>query len=88
MGLVGRIFKDGEATKQAAIELAQKIAIKSPVAIQGSKVCLNYSRDHSIAEGLNLNANWNMVMIQSEDVIKATEAINLKSQNVPTFSDL
>ena len=33
-----------------AMELAANIAAKSPVAIQGTKVNLNYARDHSIAD--------------------------------------
>ena len=36
----------------AAIDLAESIAQMSPVAIQGTKVHLNYSRDHSVEEGL------------------------------------
>lgn len=37
----------------AALKLAKVIASKSPVAIQGTKVALNFSRDHSVADGLN-----------------------------------
>lgn len=36
----------------AAIELASLIASKSPVAVQGTKVSMVYSRDHSVPEGL------------------------------------
>ena len=36
----------------AALNMAKTIASKSPVAVQGSKVILNYSRDHSVDEGL------------------------------------
>lgn len=35
------------------INIAEEIAKKSPVAIQGTKVSLNYARDHSINDGLN-----------------------------------
>lgn len=37
----------------AALKLAKVIASKSPVAIQGTKIALNFSRDHSVADGLN-----------------------------------
>ena len=37
----------------AAIKLASFIAAKSPVAVQGSKVNLNYSRDHTVDESLD-----------------------------------
>ena len=36
----------------AAIEMASDIAEKSPVAIQGTKVNLNYARDHSVQDAL------------------------------------
>ena len=36
-----------------ALQLAEKIASKSPVAVLGSKVNLNYSRDHTVQEGLD-----------------------------------
>ncbi|KAI1284864.1 Delta-3,5-Delta-2,4-dienoyl-CoA isomerase, mitochondrial [Halotydeus destructor] len=88
MGLVSKVFADPETTCQAAIELAQTIASKSPVAVQGSKICLKYSRDHNIHDGLRFMANWNMVMLQSEDVLKAATAVATKSKNKPTFSDL
>lgn len=37
----------------AAVEMAGEIAGRSPVAVQGTKVNLVYSRDHSVAEGLD-----------------------------------
>jgi len=36
-----------------SIEVAEDIASKSPVAVQGSKMSLVYSRDHSVQEGLD-----------------------------------
>lgn len=35
------------------INIAEEIAKKSPVAVQGTKVSLVYARDHSVQEGLN-----------------------------------
>lgn len=35
------------------INIAEEISKKSPVAVQGSKVCLIYARDHSVDESLN-----------------------------------
>ena len=34
------------------LDIAKTIASKSPIAVQGSKVNLVYSRDHSVEEGL------------------------------------
>ena len=36
----------------AAVDLAAAMAEMSPVAVQGTKVNMNYSRDHSVEEGL------------------------------------
>ena len=37
----------------AALDVAEQIANKSPVAVQGTKISLNYSRDHTVQEGLD-----------------------------------
>lgn len=88
MGMVSKIFADGEQTKKAAIETATLISTKSPVAVQGSKICLRYSQEHNIQDGLMLMANWNMAMLQSEDVSNAAKGWQKDSTEVPTFSDL
>lgn len=36
-----------------ALEMAAEMAARSPVAVQGTKVNLIYSRDHSVAQGLD-----------------------------------
>lgn len=36
-----------------ALSVAKDIASKSPVAVQGTKLSLNYARDHTVEEGLN-----------------------------------
>lgn len=48
-----RVFADKEAMMAGALEMAGEIAGRSPVAVQGTKINLIYSRDHSVAEGLN-----------------------------------
>lgn len=37
--------------------MASEIAEKSPVAVQGTKVNLNYVRDHSVQDGLDFVVN-------------------------------
>lgn len=51
--ICSRIFPDKEVMLDAAFNLAAEISSKSPVAVQGTKINLLYSRDHSVAEGLN-----------------------------------
>jgi len=47
-----RIYPNKENLISAALNLASTIAKKSPVAVMGTKHNLNYSRDHSVDEGL------------------------------------
>ena len=37
----------------------------------GTKEILNYTRDHSIAEGLNYVATWNAAMLSGADLTEA-----------------
>ena len=50
-GLVSGVYEGKEKTIEAAIRWATLVAEKSPVAVQGTKELLNYSRDHSIEDG-------------------------------------
>lgn len=52
IGFVSRLFDSRETMLKAAMDVASLIAAKSPVAVQGTKVHLNYSRDHGVQEGL------------------------------------
>ncbi|KJE95612.1 enoyl coenzyme A hydratase 1, variant [Capsaspora owczarzaki ATCC 30864] len=51
-GLVSHVYADEQELRKKALEMASLIASKSPVAVVGSKINLNYSRDHSVAESL------------------------------------
>lgn len=48
-----QVCMDKEDTFSNAIKIAEDIASKSPVAVQGSKINMNYSRDHTVDEGLH-----------------------------------
>lgn len=88
-GLVSRMFPDKEAMLDAAFTLAAEISTKSPVAVQGTKVNLLYSRDHSVADGLNYMASWNMGMLQTQDIVKSVQAtMEKKELKSVTFSKL
>ena len=51
VGLVTAIFDDKSRAFNAAVDLARRIASKSPVAVQGTKEILNSSRDRSLSNG-------------------------------------
>ncbi|XP_051521662.1 delta(3,5)-Delta(2,4)-dienoyl-CoA isomerase, mitochondrial-like isoform X4 [Myxocyprinus asiaticus] len=88
-GLVSRVFPDKETMMAGAMEMAEEIASRSPVAVQGTKVNLIYSRDHSVPDGLNYMATWNMSMLQTHDLMKSAQAaMEKKSPKEITFSKL
>ncbi|XP_052023392.1 delta(3,5)-Delta(2,4)-dienoyl-CoA isomerase, mitochondrial [Apodemus sylvaticus] len=88
-GLVSRVFPDKDIMLNAAFALAADISSKSPVAVQGSKINLIYSRDHSVDEGLDYMATWNMSMLQTQDIIKSVQAaMEKKDPKSVTFSKL
>ncbi|KAG0429031.1 hypothetical protein HPB47_024031 [Ixodes persulcatus] len=87
-GLVSRIFPDKAQMLSTAVAVAKEIASKSPVAVQGSKVNLVFSRDHGVDEALHFMACWNMSMLQSEDVVKSVMALMEKAKEPPKFANL
>jgi len=87
-GLVSTVYDNKEDMMKAALDMASMIAAKSPVAVQGTKLNLVYSREHSVEEGLDQVAKWNMTMLQSEDVMKsAMAAMDKTSTEPPEFAN-
>ena len=85
LGLVNRVFDSREAQQAGVRVLAATIAAKSPISIRGTKEMLNYSRDHSVVDGLNYIATWNAAMLMSNDLTAAMMAG--MSKQTPTFKD-
>lgn len=86
-GLVSKVFENKESMMNDLLKIAETIAQKSPVAVQGTKESLIYARDHSVQEGLNQICLWNKLMLQSEDFGEATMAAVSKNKDV-IFSKL
>ena len=84
-GLINAVHETREALDAASLETAQRIAEKSPLALRGIKEMLNYSRDHSVADGLNYVATWNAAMLLSQDLDAAIEAS--MTHQKPQFRD-
>ncbi|MCC7545741.1 MAG: crotonase/enoyl-CoA hydratase family protein, partial [Aquabacterium sp.] len=85
IGLVNKVYESREAMQAGVRELAASIAAKSPLSIRGTKEMLNYSRDHSVADGLNYIATWNAAMLMSNDLTAAMMAG--MSKQTPVFKD-
>ena len=73
-GLVNRVFSDSDAMLQEIMEIAQQIAANSPVAVMGSKLMLNYARDHGVADSLDYVATWQAGMFQQADILESLMA--------------
>lgn len=52
VGFVNGVYDSKAAAVNAALQTAALMAKKSPVAVQGTKEILNYSRDHSVEDGM------------------------------------
>jgi enoyl-CoA hydratase len=81
--LVNEVFPDEPAMKQGATLLAQTIASKSPLAVRGVKTVMNYSREHSTADGLDYVATWNAGMLLSDEGREAVAA--MMERRTPKF---
>ena len=74
VGLVNQVFPDHDALVAGVLEIAQEIAAKSPLAMWGTKVALNYSRDHSVADSLDQIATWQTGLFQPADLVESFTA--------------
>lgn len=70
LGLVNAVFPTQDAMLDHVMGLAKEIAGKSPLAVHGSKVMINYARDHTIADGLDYIATWQAGMYNPETDMK------------------
>jgi len=79
-GLVNTVYPDKETMLAAVLEIARVIASKSPLAIRGSKMTLNHTRDHTVEEGLRHIAAWNAATIINQDLTEAFTAMMQKRE--------
>jgi len=86
IGLVQQVFDDADALVAGALETAREIASKSPLAIWGTKVAMNYARDHSVDDSLEQIATWQSGMFQPADMMEAFTA--KAEQRPPAFPEL
>jgi enoyl-CoA hydratase len=85
IGLLNRVYASPENLRGEVAEIAATIAAKSPLSIRGIKEMALYTRDHSVADGLNYIATWNAALLMSADL---TEAVNASAEKRPAkFKD-
>ncbi len=86
IGLVQEVFADHASLVEGALETAREIAGKSPLAVWGTKVAMNYARDHGVDDSLDQIATWQSGMFQPDDMKEAFTAKAEKRD--PVFPDL
>lgn len=86
IGLVNAVFDSHEAMMEHVMETAREIAAKSPLAVTGSKVLINYGRDHTTADTLDYIGVWNASMLAPAHMQEAFAAKAEKRE--PHFPDL
>ena len=87
LGFVNELFDSQEQMLNHVLELAGEIATKSPLAVHGSKVMINYARDHSIADGLDYIATWQAGMFNpTADMMESFKA--KQEKRAPVYEDL
>jgi enoyl-CoA hydratase len=82
MGLITRICEDRESLYEEARQLASHIIDCPPMAVQGTKEVILYSRDHGVYPGLHYVAQKNAAALPSEDVVEAVTAFMEKRKPV------
>ncbi|EPQ61372.1 ClpP/crotonase [Gloeophyllum trabeum ATCC 11539] len=87
LGLLSRVVDGGrDAVIRAAIDLAQEIAGKSPVAVVGTKRLMLHARDNTVQDNLEYTATWNGVMVQAPDM--RDTMVGMKSKTKPQYAPL
>lgn len=74
VGLVNEVFADHESLVAGVLEIAGRIATKSPLAVWGTKEVVNFARDHSVADSLRYMAGWQSGMFQPADMLESFTA--------------
>ena len=74
VGLVQEVYADHEALLAGVLDTAREIAGKSPLAVWGTKVAMNYARDHGVDNALDQIATWQAGMFQQPDMLEAFTA--------------
>lgn len=78
MGFITRICDSRESLTGQAMKLAEEIASNSPLAVQGAKEVILYSRDHGIQAGLEHVAQKNSSALHCDDLMEAVQAFMMK----------
>jgi len=86
MGLVQEVYADHEALLEGVLGTAREIAAHSPLAVWGTKVAMNYARDHAVDDSLEQIATWQAGMFSPADMAEVFTA--KLEERPPVFPEL
>ncbi len=86
VGLVNQVFDDHQSLVDGVLDIAARIARRSPLAIWGTKEMINFTRDHTVADSLKYMAGWQSGMFQPADMLEEFAAKAEKRD--PSFEEL
>lgn len=73
-GFITHLCENREELYAKADEIAEEIAALAPLAVQGTKDVMNFSRDNGVYRGLEYVAQKNAAAVMSEDLTEAVGA--------------
>ena len=85
-GFVNRLYESHDALIEGALEIADEIASNSPAAVYGCKRVIDFSRDHTIDEGLEWINMWNASMLSQSELMEGFQSY--KSKKEGNFAEL
>lgn len=86
LGLLAKLFPTTEALLEGAFATARRIAERPPVAINGIKRAMLYSRDHGVYESLQHTVLLQSAQLSGEDIMQSLQA---RTSGAPArFADL
>ena len=85
-GFVNRLYDSHEALIEGALEMAKEITSNSPAAVFGCKKVIDFSRDHTIDEGLDWINMWNASMLSQSELMEGFRSYKDKTDG--NFAEL
>lgn len=86
IGFVSRVSPTEDDLLPMALDVCNRIASNSPVAVAGTKQSLNFSRDHSVQDGLEHIASHNSMALLTDDLVASFAAT--ANGNQPSFAEI
>ena len=85
-GFVNKLYESHDSLIEGALEIANQIASNSPAAVYGCKRVIDFSRDHTIDEGLEWINMWNASMLSQSELMEGFQSY--KSKKEGNFAEL